>query len=150
MSPEKEILSEIDKITGQLYQAISFRRGEKPDLEKFRNLMASDGRLINNNPEPPMILTAEQFIKIYQSRLDSGGLTEFEEKEISHRTELFGKIAQRFSVYESRLEMTAPLPFSRGINSIQFLQMPEGWKVISIIWNDEIDTREIPDRYLPD
>jgi hypothetical protein len=150
MMSEKETLRELNKLTTRLYQSISFPKGGKPNLDDFRELMMPEGRLINNNPDQPMILTPEQFAKIYQSRLDGGGLAEFEEREISHRTEIFGKIAHRFSVYESRMEIASPHPFSRGINSIQFLQTEKGWKVFSIVWNDEIDTREIPDKYLSD
>ena len=49
----------------------------------------------------------------------------------------FGNIAHVWSTYEGRREPGGEILF-RGINSIQLFRHPdEGWKIISMIWDNE-------------
>jgi hypothetical protein len=139
-------LRRIDKLAEALYSCISFRKGERPDLERLRGLCIEEGMLINNND--PLIFTIDQFLAAIDDQLSAGSLRSFSEREVAERTEIFGKVAHRFSAYEARFDPDDPEPLSIGINSIQLVKVGGSWLVSSLVWNDEAEDRRIPERYL--
>ncbi|MCU0631500.1 MAG: hypothetical protein MUC66_00805 [Methanolinea sp.] len=118
-------------------------------MEDLEHLFIPGGLLVNNNGDYPRIFTVEQFTSAVREQVESGNLAEFEEREVWSRTEVFGKIAQRFSTYEARFTSHDPEPSSTGINSIQLMKMGNDWLVVSVIWNDQTETMRIPLKYLP-
>jgi len=137
----------IDELTEALYSCISFREGERPDLERLRGLFIEEGMLINNNNDP-LIFTIDQFLAAIEEQLSAGSLRSFSEREVAERTELFGKVAHRFSTYEARFDPNDPEPLSIGINSIQLVKVGGSWLVSSLVWNDEAEDRKMPEKYL--
>jgi len=81
-------------------------------------------------------------------QVSAGSLKSFSEREVAERTEIFGKIAHRFSTYEARFNPDDPEPLAIGINSIQFIKVGDSWHVSSLIWNDEGEDRKIPEKYI--
>ncbi|MFD2999991.1 hypothetical protein ACFS7Z_06440 [Pontibacter toksunensis] len=140
-------MQELDELTQALYQSISFEKGEQPDLPGLGSLFYEGGRLINNNKDQPQEYTVQQFIQVVEEQIESGSLVAFREQEISSRTEVFGKIAHRFSTYEAYLNDLGAAPFSVGINSIQFMKVKDKWYVCSMVWNDQQQDRLIPAKY---
>ncbi len=67
--------------------------------------------------------------------------------EIHEVTEVFGKIAHRFSTYALFINEQND-PVSKGINSIQLIKESNLWKVSSMLWNDQTTTLSIPEKYL--
>jgi hypothetical protein len=141
-------IKEIDRTTSALYLSICFEEERKPDLDKLRALFIPLGILINNAADAPVIMTVDEFIDAFNQQLSSGSLKSFHEAEISSRTEVFGKIAHRFSTYEAKFDPKAPEPFCVGINSIQFIKLNETWLVSSMVWNDQTEELRIPQKYL--
>ena len=141
-------MKNLNKLTTNLYQTISFNRDTQPDFEKLKCHFIEGGRLINNNEDQPQEFTISQFIDVFQQQIENGKLDEFEEKEISSTTEVFGNIAHRFSVYEVRLDVESEKPAFVGINSIQFIKVKGKWLVTSMVWNDQKEGRKIPEKYL--
>ncbi len=134
-------LPAIEAAVRELYAVISIKKGEIPDWKKFRSLFYPGARLISNSVAEPIVWTVEEFISYYKERIGDNTVREFYEGEISHKTEIFGKIAHRFSTYEAR-------PYKRGINSIQLMKVSDQWLVTSLIWNDEDSDFPIPETYL--
>jgi len=63
---------------------------------------------------------------------------DFFEIETARRVDVFGNMAHVWSNYEARTSLDDPVPERRGINSIQLFRHPdEGWKIISMIWDNE-------------
>jgi len=145
--PEKD-LKDIDKLTRELYQSISFVEGGKPEPDKLKDLLLDDARMINTDPEIPVNFGVGEFIESFKDALSAGALKEFNEKEVSHKTEIFGRIAQRFSTYEARFDAGAKEPAAVGINSIQFVKTDEGWKVSGMCWFNQKKENPIPQKYL--
>ena len=141
-------LQEIQATINQLYDSICFRAGEKPDLGRLKRLFIPDGKLINNNPDEPMVMTVDQFIEIFEAQISRGAVLEFHEHEIAHRTLVFGKIAQRFSTFETKVDYSDSQPFTMGINSIQLIKTGTDWFITSLTWNDQNDSLRIPEQYL--
>lgn len=140
-------LTKIEELTNSLYSCISFRQREKPDLARLKSLFIKEGMLINNNGDP-LIFTIDQFVDAVGYQVSVGSLKSFSEREVAERTEIFGKIAHRFSTYEARFDADDPEPLTIGINSIQFIKVGDSWRVSFLVWNDEAEDRKIPERYL--
>ena len=137
----------LNQTVKELYGTISFEKGRKPDLAKMKSLFIPDAKLVNNNGPKPIVLTVDQFRAVHLDRLLSGIIMSFEEKEVCHVTEIFGKIAHRFSTYETRFDLSDPRPFRVGINSIQFVKQGDHWLVASLVWNDQTERLKIPRKY---
>ena len=61
----------------------------------------------------------------------------FYEIETARKVNIFGNIAHAWSIYEARRSPDAADLDRRGINSIQLYKDVDGWKVISMIWDNE-------------
>src|SRR6202012_5882209 len=90
----------IDYITEDFYESLSFQDGEMPDLETTQSLFLGEGLLINNTFSKPVTFSVSSFIKVLECQMASGKLTQFMQRELYAKTEVFGKVAQRISVYE--------------------------------------------------
>ncbi len=144
----QEIQREIQAIINQFYDSISFRKDEKPELEKLKSLFIPDGKLINNNPDEPVVMTVDQFTEMLEAQISRGTLKTFYKHEISHKTEVFGKIAQRFSTYKAILDHSDAKPLATGVSSIQLVKVQGHWLITSMTWNDQSDSLKIPPQYL--
>jgi hypothetical protein len=140
--------SQIAALITQFLADVSFPTGGKPDYSRLRGLFSEGSLLIKNSSELPEISTVDEFIRSRQAQVDTESLTRFEEVEIAHVTEIFGRVGHRFSTYWKR-GMVDGVPIeARGIISIQFIQTPAGWRISSMAWDDERPGLSIPDRYL--
>ena len=55
-------------------------------------------------------------------------------------------MAQVWSAYEARRSPGDAEPERRGINSIQLFRTPEaGWRIVSMIWDNERAGQTVPD-----
>jgi len=140
----------IDNLTVELYSSICFAAGGKPPVEKLRRLFMPGARMINNDGDEPTVMPVNDFIAAYGENIESGRIKSFEEKEIAAITEIFGKIAHRFSTYESRFDLNSDEPIAVGINSIQFVKIGGAWQISCMVWNNQNDDMTIPNRYLPE
>lgn len=61
----------------------------------------------------------------------------FYEIETARRINIFGNMAHAWSIYEARRSPDADDLDRRGINSIQLYKDADGWKVMSMIWDNE-------------
>ena len=59
-----------------------------------------------------------------------------EDLERARRVECFGRVAQAWSLYETRTARSAREPLATGINSIQLLREPSGWRVVGLLWDE--------------
>ncbi|MDX5422627.1 MAG: hypothetical protein LPK07_01545 [Hymenobacteraceae bacterium] len=137
-------MKELDQLTQELYSCVSFKKGENPDLEKLRTLFYGDGKLINNSKTQPEEFTVERFIQSVRQQIEEGNIEAFHEKEASGKTEVFGKVAHRFSTFEARFDWEAPAPFVVGVNCIQFIQLDGQWLITSMVWDDETESTILP------
>jgi hypothetical protein len=143
-------LPEIDALTADLYSSISFRDGETPDFGQLKALFYGNGILVNNSFAKPIPFTAESFIQAMEAQVADGNITQFVEREIYAKTDIFGKVAQRISVYEYSFVDIAEGRLPKGINFIQYVQVEGKWRVTSLVWSDENENNIIPGEYLAD
>jgi hypothetical protein len=135
----------INLLTYELYHILSFRNGKPPKVNELRKFFYGGGMLINNSYTEPIAFTTASYLKALELQSAIGDLKQYLMREVSARTEIFGKIAQRTSVYEYSFAEIPPRKMPRGINYIQFVKEGECWRISSMIWNDENEDHRIPE-----
>jgi hypothetical protein len=145
---DKSDVSSIDAIIKTVYESITFREGEEPDLDRFRSLFIANASFIRITPDGVNKMDLGAFISSFSNRIDTGAMKSFSESEISRKTHSFGSIAQVWSTYKKGINTEDPVSFGRGINSIQLFNDGKRWWITSIIWQDETNDNPIPEKYL--
>lgn len=138
-------MKNIEQITHNFYQCMSFEKGEKPCPEKLHHLFVENGILINYTGGEPEHLTVTDFITSFKSNIEKHAFFSLKGRELSNKTELFGRIAQRLSVYEFRSNARV----SFGVAMIQLIQIPnKQWRIASMVWEDENEEYQSARDYL--
>jgi hypothetical protein len=139
---------QIDHLTADFYKAISFKNEETPDFTPLKILFYGEGILVNNSFSKPITFTAESFIQAMESQIAAGAMAQFMQHELHSKTEIFGRVARRVSVYEYNFADHELEWLPRGINFIQFVQIEGNWRILSMAWSDENESHLIPEEYL--
>lgn len=139
---------EIDKLTQQFYECICFTPERFPKYDELQELFYGDGKLIDGNFYQPMEFTVQSYVQALMHQIADGNATFYSLQEISDVTEVFGKMAQRTSVYEYTYTVEPVHPWKRGVNYIQYIFVDGKWKIVSMLWNDEKEELMIPESYL--
>ena len=140
----------MDAIVAALYDVISGPAGQKRNWDRFRSLFVPGARLVPTGRRPTgevvsRVRTPEEYIQGSQTLLEQNG---FFEREVSRRVEKFGNIAHIFSTYEARHKSEEEKPFLRGINSIQLMNDGKRWWIVTVFWQAEDATTQLPAEYL--
>ena len=128
---------EIDTVTARFFDLFTNKDGRVPNVKDIKSIFIPKGILINNTEETLGIYDLDGFIKPREEMLTNGTLTNFCEREIFHSTEIFGNIAQRFSLYEKSGELHGEHFETKGLKTIQVVKVNGKWKMSSVAWSDE-------------
>jgi hypothetical protein len=140
-----------EAIVAALYGVISGDRGVARDWDRFRSLFHPTARLMPSGLNAQGVgvvrsITPDEYIALADPVLVGQG---FHEREITRRTERFGRIVHVWTTYESLHALSDPQPFARGINSIQLFHDGTRWWILSVYWQGETPAEPIPADYLP-
>ncbi|WP_343343263.1 hypothetical protein WJT74_07370 [Sphingomicrobium sp. XHP0239] len=139
---DAEDVAAIDRVMRDVYAVISGPAGQERDWDAMRAMFTDDARLYAITPQGLRGGTVDDYITSSGPFLIENGFTE---REIGHRLELYGNLAQVWSSYEGTFTMDGELRRVRGINSFQLMQDGSGtWKVHSILWQQETPTMPLP------
>lgn len=139
---EKE---EIDRVCKLFFKAFCNKGKQRPQLLALKGLFIKTAVIIKNSGSSPEIFDVNGFIKPRKKILTDGTLTDFEEFELSERTDIFGRIAQRFCVYQKKGRQNGNSFEAKGVKTIQFVKTKKGWLISSLAWDDERDGLMIHD-----
>jgi hypothetical protein len=145
----EEKINRIEVVINSLYKSISFKKGERPNLNKLKKLFIDEARLIRTTKDSYEVMSVDKFIGNFNTQLDDCSFIEFHEYEIKRKIEMFGGIAHVFSTYQTDFETPGGRLEASGINSIQLIEMNSEWKVVSIFWYNEDEVNKVPEKYLP-
>jgi hypothetical protein len=126
---------EIRAVVSTVYTAMSGYAGAPRAWTEFAACFAADARITPFHIEPDgafyfEVLTVPEYIASRDRLLAS---VSFFENEVEHNASIAGRIAHVFSRYEARYAPEEPA-FVSGINSVQLVRLPEGWRVLSMTW----------------
>ncbi|RAP22548.1 hypothetical protein C2W64_03536 [Brevibacillus laterosporus] len=144
---ELEIKTIINELTVAFYRSFTNKGNIKPNVNGIYQLFIPEGLIIKNCDSAPEIYNLQQFIEPREKLLKEGLLVDFEEKELFDKTEIFGNIAHRFSLYKKSGILSGREFEAQGMKTIQFIKTTDGWKISSLAWDDERDGLLIPDKY---
>ncbi len=115
------------------------RDGARPDLTTLFDLCIPEAVITRCVTASPEVMSLEAFIAPRQVLLSGGGLVDFQEVELSHRTDVHGNVAQRCSTYRKSGILDGNPFETRGVKVFQFVRRPEGWRISAVSWDDERD-----------
>jgi hypothetical protein len=138
----------IEHIIAAVYDVISGPAGPR-DWDRFRGFFYSGARLIptrrdEKGPVTARVLTPDEYAKRGQDYFSKEG---FFENSVANRVERWDNIAHVWSTYESH-HAKGDKPFARGINSFQLLNDGTRWWILTIYWEAEDATHQLPEKYL--
>lgn len=130
-----------------MYDVISGPAGQERDWNRFRSLFLPGARLVWSQTtqaggEQLHALTVEEFVQRVTPVYASGG--GFWERDIGHRLERYGNMAQIFTAYETRRSAPDGPVTARGINSVQLMHHQGRWWVVNVAWDTERPGNPIP------
>ena len=137
----------IDQLVAEFFGAFSPGPEGRVDLGIIRALFIPEGRIIKACGPVPEVCTIAQFIEPRERLLNDGTLVGFREEEVWEQTDLFGNIACRFSLYRKEGTWSGQSFQARGMKTIHFVHTPEGWRMSSLLWDDEREGLTIPMEY---
>ena len=140
---QKEKEEAIQKRINLLYESMSFEEGVEPKWSNFYDCFTGNAQFINANLDAPMFLDVRTFAQVLEGQIKQHSIPQLFTQELSHRTQIFGKIAQRFSVFTNKVELNEE-PTTKGINSIQLICAKGNWLIQSISWYNERADDQIP------
>lgn len=134
----------IDDLVARFFALFSNRDGVVPDLRRMFDLFVPEAVISKCIDPVPEVMTLESFIAPREVLLSTGTLTEFCEIETAHRTRILGHVAQRASTY-TKTGLLNGTPFeTHGVKLFQFIHRPEGWRIVSVSWDDEREGFRVP------
>jgi ribosomal-protein-serine acetyltransferase len=126
----------IDELTRTFFGAFTNIGGVVPKLDTLYELLLPEAIIVKNINAMPVVYDVNGFVQPRRILLTDGSLVDFSEEETSERTDVFGNIAQRFSCYKKSWMAQEQSFAGSGTNSFQYVRTPAGWKIASVIWDD--------------
>lgn len=127
----------IDQLTQRFFNIFSNTKGRAPLLDSIAALCLPQALIIRKAGLTEEIYNLESFIAPRKRILSDGTLTEFEETETEEQTIISGTIAQRSSVYLKQGILNHRTFEQKGHKLFQFIKTLQGWKISSVVWQDE-------------
>ncbi|MDX1508414.1 MAG: DUF4440 domain-containing protein [Woeseiaceae bacterium] len=129
---------EFREITRRLYEQVSTTADDR-DWESIRPLYHERATLVRTGLSSDgqtfaMAFSFDEYIENVEKLL-AGKV--FRETEISQEATVFGNIARLASVYEFELVEGDQTATGRGVNFFNLINDGSGWKIMSIVWDNE-------------
>ena len=128
---------DIDELTNRFFDLFTNKNGRIPKVKDIKRIFIKEGLIIKHTTKKPIIYGLQSFVEPREKILNDGTLTDFIENEISHKTDIFQNIAQRFCRYEKSGRLNGAYFESEGMKTIQFIRINNEWKMTSVIWSDK-------------
>jgi hypothetical protein len=134
MNSKDEIIATIDSF----YRIISGKTTEARAWNLFRELFYTNAHLTSmryniNNECVAAPVDVETYIEGLEKFLKT---KDFYEYGFSYEIRIMANIAQVYSEYEAKLSLEDKEPIKKGVNLIQFVNAGDGWKIVSMVWQD--------------
>lgn len=132
----RTVTPSIDDVTRAFFAAFT-NKGKAPDVDALYRLFVPSAIIVKCSAGGAEIYTLSEFVEPRRQLLTSGKLVDFEEREISGRTDVFRGIAQRFSDYEKSGVLDGKPFTGRGKKTLQLVLSHGTWKISALSWEDE-------------
>jgi hypothetical protein len=138
----------ISLLTNQFYQTLSFESSNSNKYDSLSNLFIRQGLLITTIGKEAQFFTVDQYIEGAKKNFVKQQISAWDENELCAKTDVFGKVAQRFSTYKIKLVSNEKESIRTGINAMQLIKQNGKWIITVVSWDKETETIKIPGTYL--
>lgn len=128
--------SEIDKLTNQFFDLFTNTDGRIPNLSAIHQLFIPQGIVIKNVGGNTEIFSLSASIEPRQKMLTDGTLKDFQEQELTERTDIAGTIGQRFCTFRKAGVLDGKRFENQGVKSLQFIKTNNNWRISAVAWDD--------------
>ncbi len=147
MKPNVNATQSIDGIVKEVLRIVSGEKGEKRDLESFRDLFLPTAQFTVHShsqsvSNPVETVDLDEFIDLLKDPYYEQG---YSETEISKVVDEYNGIAQVFQTYQARDSEGVE---EKGITSYQLVHFNARWWIVNVLWTGNSNGVEIPDHYL--
>ncbi|MBM7829518.1 hypothetical protein JOE59_000223 [Agromyces cerinus] len=141
---------ELDSIAFAFFSAFSSFDLKPVDLTDLRQLFLPGATIIAVAANGATNrYDVESFIEPREALLNSGRLLGFSEREVTADTQIFGDIAQRWSLYSKSGTLDGLPADGWGRKAAHFVRTSDGWRISAIVWQDGAGGTQIPLAELP-
>ncbi|HEY3570587.1 MAG TPA: hypothetical protein VGP73_21835 [Thermoanaerobaculia bacterium] len=139
-----------EAIVNAYYAALSGPAGKKRDWNRFLSLFFPGARLLptegkGHSGTMPHTFTPSKYLFDTESNMLQEG---YIPKEVSHRSESFGKLLHVWSTYEVRHTASDAEPFVRGVTSFQLFNNGQRWWIVNVAWQPETSKLKLAEKDL--
>ncbi|PQJ09106.1 DUF4440 domain-containing protein [Flavipsychrobacter stenotrophus] len=127
----------IDHLVEHFFDVFTNVGGRQPNLDAIHHLCLLQAIIVKKIGNEETVYDLEGFIEPRRTILTDGTLTEFKEWEVSEETKIIGQLAQRHSAYKKSGRMNGQNFEGAGNKMFQFIKTTDGWRICSVIWEDE-------------
>ncbi len=126
----------IDALVANFFSAFS-NKHDAARVASVRELVIPEVVVVKGVGIPPEVMTLESFLPPRERLLSpQGELADFEEIETHARTEVFGNVAQRLSLYRKSGVLSGAPFATKGVKTFQFVRTADGWRISAVAWDD--------------
>ncbi|BDX06159.1 hypothetical protein [Planctobacterium marinum] len=122
-----------------LWNGMSHEPGKASDIESLSALFHPEAKIfgVSSAKGKPELLASDksEFISLLSEANEQG----FFECEIARKVDVYDRFASAYSVVESRFMQSEIAPQFTGVNSIQLFKGNDGWQIISLCYQVEVD-----------
>jgi len=136
--------SAIDFVVSRFFSAFTNVNGVFVNLDGLTDIFLPGAVIVKTCGEPISALSLAKFIAPRKKLLNGGELEEFSEEEVWERTDIFGSVAQRLCLYKKSGVLSSNRFETKGMKSMQFVKTETGWKISSVVWDDEREGVAMP------
>ena len=128
----------IDRLTHSFYALFTNTRSEVPAIEKIYSLCVPSASIVKRMHGSEEKYTLDSFVAPRKRILTDGTLTNFEEWETAEETIIINDLASRHSRYRKTGSLEGREFTTEGTKQFQYKRTSEGWKISSVVWEDDI------------
>ena len=137
--------TELDRIALAFFSAFSSSDLKPVDLAGLRQLFLPGAVIVAVAANGATNrYDVESFIEPREVLLTGGRLLGFSEREVSADTQVFGDIAQRWSLYSKTGTLDGRPADGWGRKATHFVRTPAGWRITAVLWQDGAEDTPIP------
>jgi hypothetical protein len=127
----------IDNIIATFFGVFDNRNGKIPDFDDFYDLFNERATILKREGNGVRPMCLEEFTEPREAMLTDGTLQDFYEWETEHQTVINGGIASRICRYSKSGLLNGEPYAGEGSKHIQLILTSYGWKIVSVIWEDD-------------
>ncbi|NVJ85635.1 MAG: hypothetical protein HWE15_04975 [Algoriphagus sp.] len=135
---------EIKALIDSLYAGFRVEGDLVPDFQKIRTYFSPEAKMGSVVDGDLRLSSPDDYLTGMEKMVKEDPPKLLKELELSGKTQVFGHLAQHISSYGVYFNTTDSFA-EKGVIAYQLVKLDGKWKVLSMIWDKETETRPIPD-----